>query len=65
MTQLTEQQLDERWARHRAAMKTRDEEKYDLICDICFLLGGDAMIQCTQERHEVWEFVRSLPRYRR
>jgi hypothetical protein len=44
---------------HAPIMRTRQEidSQYDLILDLCELEGGNALIECTAERAEVWRWV--------
>jgi hypothetical protein len=45
------------------ALRTLNEEEYDLICDIAALEGGAAEVECTAERAAIWKYVQALPRF--
>jgi hypothetical protein len=56
-----EQDFDRRLAARRALIDEAD----DLFMCICALEGGDAELECTEARAEVFAWVMSLPRFSR
>ena len=54
---------DARWTRTKAALKDNANEADDLFIFLTELEGGDAEIECTAERYEIFKFVYRLPKY--
>jgi hypothetical protein len=54
---------DEIWSAKNRRLKNLNSEADDLACDICALMGGEAMQQGTPERIANFKWVWALPRY--
>jgi hypothetical protein len=62
---MTDDELEARWQRRLAARKQNATEADELACAICEIEGGDAMIEATHARNEVFNWVWRLPEYNR
>jgi hypothetical protein len=56
---------DDEWDRRLAAVKDLNSEADEIAVAICDLEGGDAEVEGTQARYDVFEWVWSLPKFSR
>jgi hypothetical protein len=60
---MTQRNTDDRLSRRMAAVKALNTEADDLFVALAELEGGDAEIEGTIERCEVFRWVSQLPKY--